>query len=145
MATGFEQDTQRIQKRIADALEWIADSLDGGGKHLVMDGKALAEQVVKEMPRVLADRRKSTTPPQGLTEDQLILIKKCKRRVHMGSVWHRKMGIAGTLIVEVVGRGVTHAILKHRDSSRESRSRYDYFAVNIPGCHGQYQKGEPTT
>ncbi len=148
MATQIER---ALLERIATALERIVARLGKPTMIKVMmpDGTVLAETVVKAIPAVLANRRKPSHPqpagPASYTDEQLALIKACKRRVRIGSVWHRKAGKGGVLVVEVVGRGVTHAILKHRGSDRESRSRYDYFAVNIPGCHGQYQKGEPTT
>jgi hypothetical protein len=158
--TGFEKDGQRIQARIANALEAIARALQKGSRAITIkvvmpDGKVLAETVVKAMPRVLADRHK-VAPPQrsDLRRERTAveklevkypeLLKACKRRVKMGSVWHRKAGKAGVMIVEVVGRGVTHAILKHRGTGRESRTRYDYFDVNVPGCKGQWRKGEPS-
>ena len=156
MAAG---DGQRTQKRIAAALEAIARALQRGRATTIQvvlpDGRVLAEQVVKGMPRVLANRRKAkATQPSDLAREKTAvekleakypgILKACKRRVRMGSVWHRKAGRAGVMIVEVVGRGVTHAILKHRATGRESRTRYDYFDVNYPGSKGQWRKGEPS-
>jgi hypothetical protein len=148
-----------VQERIADALERIALGLELGPEsrtiNVYMDGKLLTAQLVKEMPRVLADRRK-VAPPQrsDLRRERTAveklevrypgLLKACKRRVKLGSVWHRKAGKAGVMVVKVVGRGVTHAILTHRGTGRESRTRYDYFDVNVPGCKGQWRKGEPS-
>ena len=151
--TGFEKDGQRIQGRIAAALEAIARALQKGKALKIvvaLDGKAVTEHVVKAMPRVLAKRpqdsdlRRERTAVEKLEAKYPGILKACKRRVKMGSVWHRKAGQAGVMIVEVVGRGVTHAILKHRGTGRESRTRYDYFDVNVPGCKGQWRKGEPS-
>jgi predicted DNA-binding protein (UPF0251 family) len=150
----FDMENQAIQKRIAAALERIADAVEGGKQlvlNVTLDGKALTEQVVKSMPRVLADRRrkpKSKPKPRQdvshLSDEQLEVIRLSKRRVRMDSVWHRKAGKAGVMVVTVVGRGVTHAILNHRDTGKDSRSRYDYFATGIEGVHPQWQKGEPS-
>lgn len=152
----FHMENQAIQKRIATALERIADAVEGGKKlvlNVSLDGKALTEQVVKSMPRVLADRRKPKAKAKQpkprsdvshLTDEQLEVIRLSKRRVRMDSVWHRKAGKAGVMVVTVVGRGVTHAILNHRDTGKDSRSRYDYFATGIEGVHPQWQKGEPS-
>jgi predicted DNA-binding protein (UPF0251 family) len=149
----FDMENQAIQKRIAAALERIADAVEGGKQlvlNVTLDGKALTEQVVKSMPRVLADRRKPKPKPKPrqdvshLSDEQLEVIRLSKRRVRMDSVWHRKAGKAGVMVVTVVGRGVTHAILNHRDTGKDSRSRYDYFATGIEGVHPQWQKGEPS-
>jgi predicted DNA-binding protein (UPF0251 family) len=149
----FDMENQAIQKRIAAALERIADAVEGGKQlvlNVTLDGKALTEQVVKSMPRVLADRCKPKPKPKPrqdvshLSDEQLEVIRLSKRRVRMDSVWHRKAGKAGVMVVTVVGRGVTHAILNHRDTGKDSRSRYDYFATGIEGVHPQWQKGEPS-
>ena len=145
------------KERIATALERIADALEGGRNLVItvaLDGRALTKEVVRLTPRILNRRKVKATQPSDLAREKTAvekleakypgILKACKRRVRMGSVWHRKAGRAGVMIVEVVGRGVTHAILKHRATGRESRTRYDYFDVNYPGSKGQWRKGEPS-
>lgn len=162
--TRFHMENQRIQKRIATALERIADLLEGGKKVALtfhLDGKQLAETLVKGMPAAMRKMVKPSTkaakamadvgivldPPKPMTAVDRVeletpgLLKACKRRVRLGSVWHRKMGKAGVADVTVVAREATHAVLRSRTTGRRSRTRYDYFAVGIPGCKGQWQKG----
>lgn len=147
-----DMDTLAVQRRQADAMERIAKALEGLNPviRFHVDGRTISQAVLKDVPRVLAERRKvakPTTPKSEvahLTDEQLEVIRLSKRRVRMDSVWHRKAGKAGTMIVTVVGRGVTHAILNHRETGRDSRSRYDYFATGIDGVHPQWQKGEPS-